>query len=342
MRAGLVNHVSAIALAAVAAVGIATASNSAHAASIVFTFDDVKNASGQTVVSGIADGATNSTIQTYMNNVIDLTNVAWGVTVYNTSTMGAAGERNYTGDNHVVGLTVGTGYNLPTTPASCASKAYNCGGTTYQMLYNNVVPLTLGNTDGFVESNSSGLNQLLNANAYSSTGVVGHLTTLDSYIVNDTSTNPDKTTIGLAFTGGLTISKVEFDFEIFPDSTCATSSCGSLPDLTLKYKDENGVMHTVQQFLGETPDGDTHSPLSGRSGTELTPQLLSHASFVLPSSAVEIYFQDWPVMIGVDNLVLETTPPRSNAPEPMTGALLLSGLGGMWFARRRRARRAAA
>jgi hypothetical protein len=101
-------------------------------------------------------------------------------------------------------------------------------------------------------------------------------------------------------------------------------------------------MHTVVQFLGETPDGDVRSPTTGRSGgsNEATPQMLSHASFSL-ADAVEIYFVDWPVTIGIDNLVVESTPPRNNAPEPMTGALLLSGLGGLWFARRRRARAAA-
>jgi hypothetical protein len=97
----------------------------------------------------------------------------------------------------------------------------------------------------------------------------------------------------------------------------------------------------VAQFLGQTPDGDEHSPDSGRFDDELTPQLLSHAVFNLPTAAKEIYFVDWPVVIGLDNIVVDTAPPPPNnttAPEPMTGALMLAGFGGLWFVRRRRAR----
>ena len=48
-------------------------------------------------------------------------------------------------------------------------------------------------------------------------------------------------------------------------------------------------------------------------------------------------------VIGIDNLslayIVPPPPgPRENAAEPMSGALLLGGLGTLWFARRRRGR----
>jgi hypothetical protein len=325
MRVRLASHVSAIALAAVATFGLASV-DSAQAAGIVFTFNS------------LTDTSNNAAITAYMDSVVKAANAAYGAVSLNATVAcpgcGAEGETNYTGDNHVVGLTVtnGTAGQLPATPV---------GGGTYQLLSNGVIPLTLGNTDGFTEPNgSSGLAQMGNANPYSPNGKVGHLTTLDAFITNDVNnSSPDKTTIGLQFSG-FTFQSIEFDFQIFPDASCTTAGCTSgLPDLTLKYKDSNGVMQTVHQFLGETPDGDTHSPISGKTGTELTPQLLSHALFNLPEATNEVWFVDWPRTIGVDNVCLDCGPPRTNAPEPMSLAIFGVGLAGlvipMWLRRRR-------
>jgi len=88
MRARLVNRISVIALATVGTIGIAAA-NPTNAAGITFTFDTVGS------VGGLSQGASYTTIQSYMNNIIDLTYPAatyptTGVTVMNGSYAGAA------------------------------------------------------------------------------------------------------------------------------------------------------------------------------------------------------------------------------------------------------------
>lgn len=326
MRARLVNQVSAIALAALGTFGIAAA-NSAHA--IVFTFDNVKNGSGTTVVTGLTDTSLNTDITNYMNAVVKLANPAYGAVSLVDSTKGGEGETNYTGDNHVVGPTVGAGKQLT-----------SCSGCV--MMSNGVVPLTLGNTDGFVENGtSSGTAQLNNANPYSANGKVGHLTTFDAYVTNDVNnSNPDKTTLAFQFSGGLTFNTIEFDYEIFPDGS------GITPDMTVKYKGADNLMHTVSgtPIVGETPDGDTHSPSSGQTTVEASLQLLSHASFTLPESTSEIWFVDWPPTIGIDNLYIGYVPPppRINTPEPGTLTLFALGLAGIGIPAWRRRQKARA
>lgn len=67
----------------------------------------------------LVDGASNASVQTYMNNLLASAHPGGHVVV-----TGALGERNYTGDNHVVGPILGGGLNRY------------------------VAPLTLGSTDG--------------------------------------------------------------------------------------------------------------------------------------------------------------------------------------------------
>ena len=98
--------------------------------------------------------------------------------------------------------------------------------------------------------------------------------------------------------GGLTISSISFDFEIFPDGTCPSlGSCGgsghpNLPDLTVI---SNGS-HQVAEYFGVVP---------GQAGS---------------------------YNIAINHLKLDPVP------EPATITLLASGLIGLGAALRRRAR----
>jgi len=170
-----------------------------------------------------------------------------------------------------------------------------------------------------------------------------------TFIQNDTGHSYND--IVMSF-GGLTVSSVSFDFEIFPDDSCTSLSgnnCGgrndpNRPDLTLLA---NGSQ--VVQWSGLAPGtgGNSngvdaspylHSPASGHSGDEQAPQLLgSSGLWTLPADTTTLDFQDWPATIAINDLVIQFSsddPPA--APEPGTVGLLGSALVGFGLFRRRR------
>ena len=81
--------------------------SSAQAATISFDFNS------------LSDGASNSSVQTYMRNILLAPHGANAVTV-----TGARGEKDYTGDGHVVGPT----YNHPETLGSSDGSVHHNGG----------------------------------------------------------------------------------------------------------------------------------------------------------------------------------------------------------------------
>jgi len=210
-----------------------------------------------------------------------------------TVSAGGAVAQKYNGDGHVTG------------PGT--------GGTS----------LTLGNTDGATASNS---NSTLNG-------------TYDSYLSNvaadSNGNNPSQLSqqIVITFSHGISLTGTfSFDYEVFPDGTCAqltVAACGAVqsnghnlnqPDLDFVA---NGTTPVNTIFWGVTPGTTngtaTHSPLSGSGSAELAPQLIGTATFSL-NGATSLSFIDWPAAIGVDNLKLVTTP------EPTGGVFLLGGL----------------
>lgn len=165
--------------------------------------------------------------------------------------------------------------------------------------------------------------------------------TFDSYISNtaaDSNGNsPNQLSQGIVITiasGYAFTGTFSFDYEIFPDGTCAvlnSANCGgsivnghypNQPDLDFTA---NGSTPASTTFWGVTPGttngSSTHSPNSG-GGTELAPQYIGTSGNFTLTGATTLSFMDWPATIGVDNLKLVTT----GTPEPRGYALLLGGL----------------
>ncbi|GAC1418027.1 MAG: hypothetical protein NVSMB6_20170 [Burkholderiaceae bacterium] len=123
------------------------------------------------------------------------------------------------------------------------------------------------------------------------------------------------------------IDTVSYDWEIFPDSTCPTSRCSVLPDMTLfasgtKINSSNGEQiiaanETAQRF----------------NAANYAPQNMGTLSNIAVDGAVGLRFNDWPAEIGIDNLTIT----GHAVPEPATLPLLAGGLLGLgWVARRRK------
>jgi hypothetical protein len=159
-----------------------------------------------------------------------------------------------------------------------------------------------------------------------SDGGIPHMNPPDTFIDNMSSS----TEISMVFSG-LKIYGVSFDYEIFPDGTCATGvSCGSnWPDFTF-MADGTSVFNTLAVMPGDPKVPYLHSPASG-SGTELAPQFLGQSgTWVFPNGVTKLEFVDWPATIGIDNLKITTT-----TPEPATMTLLGVGMLGLASLRRR-------
>jgi hypothetical protein len=130
----------------------------------------------------------------------------------------------------------------------------------------------------------------------------------------------------IKFNGFTVNGTVAFDYEIFPDGTCANLSnnganCGgstdpNLPDFVFDVNGSTNVWTKYGVVPGTTNGNAVHSPKSP-TGTELSPQLIGTYSGSL-SGVKELDFIDWPATIGVDNLTITTVEP---------GTLLLLGMG---------------
>jgi hypothetical protein len=172
---------------------------------------------------------------------------------------------------------------------------------------------TLGNTDGAIDNSS------LTAATTNDTFISN---TNDSSSHVDANGNPGGTSdqVTINFINGFSISgKVSFDYQIFPDGGCASSTncSGGLPDFAFAA---NGVtiFPTVGAFPSSMTNGTSlHSPKSG-GGTEGSAQLIGTWSGTV-SNATKLEFIDWPATIGFDNLKVAT-------PEPKGGVFFLGAL----------------
>jgi len=156
-----------------------------------------------------------------------------------------------------------------------------------------------------------------------------------TFIMNDTSKGSNE--IDMTFTG-LKIYSVTFDYEIFPDGTCANGNkdkhghyinCSSWPDFTFDA-DKGLVFETLGVMPGNpgAPWPDSPAMHNG----ETAPQYLGIGSLnsgtvTFKNGVSYLQFIDWPAAIGIDNLKITTTPAPEPGVVPLLGLTLL-GVGG--------------
>jgi len=195
-------------------------------------------------------------------------------------------------------------------------QTYNGDGHVVGPKFNNAATsLTLGNSDGATNNNG----------AYN-TKNGGTSLKYDTFLANTTDGKVQLTDhFSFTFTG-FTISAAAFDFEIFPDA----SGPNDISLSTGVYGSDTlvsgfGVGGTVSGVAPGGGNGSSmHSPASGLSSSEASPQYIGHWSGSVGSNVANLNFIDWPATIGVDNLSLTfNTPNLAAVPEP--GSFLLLG-----------------
>ncbi|MEP7063336.1 MAG: hypothetical protein ABI881_13150 [Betaproteobacteria bacterium] len=229
---------------------------------------------------------------------------------------GELSNNQYTGDGHVVG------------PSTCTARTSNGSCRTWT-----TTSATLGSTEGGVQGSAA-------IEAFSSSN-------RDNYIVNSGSDR-------IVITFPDPVYSISFDYEIFPDGSCPSSSqCGlnsvNLPDFEFLVGNStasmtSGFATTYGAYPG-TPGTYSHSPDSGHGSTEKAPQALRVSGSILFNQGVTtLAFVDWPERIGIDNLRIDTQChgidcPRHDAPEPPMLPIVALGLGLVWLSTRERFQR---
>lgn len=228
---------------------------------------------------------------------------------FNTLTSGSNASAIAIYMDNVLGGACAINHNCVTVTGAVADRTYN--GENH-VVGPNGVSRTLGNTDGATDNSSATT-----------------ATTNDTFISNITDQSSQiSSEMIIQFSHGIVLNgEASFDYEIFPDNTCATRyTCGNPlnpPDFTFAENGNTGspIFTTYGVFPSTTgSDGSSiHSPLSG-SGTEQSAQYIGHWSGTF-TNVTELDFIDWPAAIGVDNIYI-----GSAVPEPRGEAMLLGGL----------------
>jgi hypothetical protein len=248
-------------------------------ADIVFTFNSLS--------PGTGDSSNEAAIETYMDGLLGCVGC---VTV-----TGAATDKTYNGDNHVVG--------------------------------NNGKSLTLGTSDG--ATNNSTLTPSTTYDTF-----LSNITNVAGQHNNQTQSISSEIIITFSKPVDITGFDYEIfpDASCPKPNTQYKTNCPSLPGFTF---DVNGSTQVFQQNAvfpssSGTNGTSTQSPNSGTCTwcKEQAAQYIGTWSGNI-SGVTELDFIDWPAGIGVDNIKLGT----STVPEPrggaiLLGALLLAGLAG--------------
>jgi hypothetical protein len=195
-----------------------------------------------------------------------------------------------------------------------------------------------GTTGGaLTEQTYTGDDHVVGACAGNSTGSHNCAATLgtDTYLRSGpTITNGVPSSFTFAFTlPGVVIDSVTFDYEIFPDGTCASLPCGTnTPDMIFSTN-----LGQVFHDYGTTPVSPNNK--SWLSTNELAPQKLVLASTWTTNvvGATTFTFTDWPAGIGIDNFVANYHK-TTTVPEPTSITLLATITGFIALMIRRRMR----
>lgn len=269
----------------------------ASATSVTFTFD-TQTING-TTINGIAENASLTSIQSYMNQVLS----AAGCTGCTVTVTGAAADTTYNGEGNVVGpggksLTLGTSNNATSNSSQTPSSTYD----TF-----------LANTNDASQQQASQITM-----KFSGFTINGSASFAYEIFPDGSCPVLNAASCGGSPTNGIYPNQPDMKFE------AGTNGNGTDPLVT--SFGTNGTQYGVTPSSSGSDGSSTSAP---NGANNVTPQYIGTWSGSL-SNVNELDFIDWPATIGVDNLAISwSTNQQSPVPEPFSVVLLGTIVGGI-------------